>query len=391
MAANPNYRHGESKNGGIVFSPYKNLDAAVQALKTSEVDIVDDITVAQYNALKGVDGVTTIAGFGKAASNIAINPGAQDIDGKPLGDGNPVLQDKAVRQAIVRAIGNETLREKIVEGKAQPGTGVIPPLYPKFHWGESPEELPLSYDPAAANKLLDDAGYEKNAEGTRLDKAGELISLRILGRSSGANSQRIADFIGPWLKEIGIDTTVEMMSDAQVNDDSTLGRYDMYFTGWGVSPDPDYQLSINRCSSRPNADGTGETSESNWCDPEFDKLFEQQHSETDPEKRAEIVVEMQKIKYDAAVSSAMYYADRLQAYRSDRFTNVKLQPAEGGVLVRQNGPWGVYNLEPVANAESSVEGGGSATWWIVGGVALVVVVGAVVFANRRKARSDDQE
>jgi peptide/nickel transport system substrate-binding protein len=390
MKANPNYRHGESKNGGIVFIPYKNMDAAIQALKTSEVDIVDDMTIAQFDSLKGVEGVTTINGLGKAASNIAINPGAKDIEGKPMGDGNPVLQDLVVRQAIVRAIDNETLREKIRQGKAEPGTGVVPPIYSDFHWSESPKDLPLAYDPVAANKLLDDAGYKKGADGIRLDKSGKPIELRILGRSSNATHQQIADYLGPWLEEIGIATNVSMKSDAQVNDDSTLGLYDMFFTGWSVGPDPDFQLSINLCSSRPNADGTGATTESNWCDPEFDKLYAQQHSELDPKKRAETVIEMQKIKYNAAVSNAMYYPDRLQAYRSDRFTNVKLQPAEGGVLVRQNGPWGVYELEPVSGADAA-EGGSSATWWIVGGVVAVVVVGGFVIANRRKASADDQE
>lgn len=394
MKSNPNYRHGESKNDGIVFIPYKNMDAAVQALKTSEVDIVDDITIAQFDSLEGVEGVTTINGLGKAASNIAINPGAKDIEGKPMGDGNPVLQDLVVRQAIVRAIDNETLREKIRQGKAEPGTGIVPPIYSQFHWNEAPEDLPLSYDPVAANKLLDDAGYAKDAAGMRLDKAGKPIELRILGRSSNATHQQIADYLGPWLEEIGIATTVAMKSDAQVNDDSTLGLYDMFFTGWGMGPDPDFQLSINLCSSRPNADGTGATTESNWCDPAFDKLYTQQHSELDAAKRAEIVVEMQKMKHEAAVSNNMYFPDRLQAYRSDRFTNVKLQPTEGGVLVRQNGPWGVYNLEPVAAAEGSSDGssgGSSATWWIVGGVAAVVVVGGIVIVNRRKARADDQE
>lgn len=390
MKANPNYRHGESKNGGVVFAPYKNLDAAVQALKTSEVDIVDDITIAQYDALEGLEGITTIAGLGKAPSNIAINPGAQDISGKPLGDGNPVLQDLAVRQAIVRSIDNETLREKVRQGKAKPGTGLVPPLYSSYHWDVVPADLPLAYDPAAANKLLDDAGYKKGSDGIRLDKAGKPIELRILGRSSNATHQQIADYLGPWLKDIGIATKTSMLSDAQVNDDSTLGRYDMYFTGWSMSPDPDYQLSINRCSSRPNADGTGETSETNWCDPAYDKLYDAQHSETDPAKRAEMVVEMQEIKYNAAVSNAMYYPDRLQAYRSDRFTNVKLQPAADGVLVRQNGPWGVYNLEPIMEVEDAA-GGGSASWWIVGGVAAVAVVGVIIFVNRRKVNADDQE
>lgn len=396
MVSNPNYRHGQAKIDDLIFVPYKNADAAVQALKSGEVDLVDDMTVAQFKSLQNVEGVSAISGTGKGFSAMAINPGAKDIDGNDLGNGNPVLQDTVVRQAIVRAIDNETMRKRVLEGLAVPGTGTVPPLYPRFFWKVDPVDLPLAYDPEAANKLLDDAGYEKGADGVRLDKSGNPISLRLMGRSSSSAHQQNADFVVPWLKEIGIDVKVNMLSDSQVNDESVLGNYDMYFTGWNVGPDPDFILSINLCSSRPNADGTGATSESNWCDPEFDELYAQQRSETDEAKRADIILEMQKIKYNAAVNNIMYYADRFQAYRSDRFTGAQMQPADGGVLMRQNGPWGVYSLTPVEGAASGGSGdvaasGGSATWWVVGGIAAVVVIGSGIVLSRRRSQADDRE
>ncbi|MHC9043922.1 ABC transporter substrate-binding protein [Microbacterium saperdae] len=392
MKANPHYRHGEAKIDSLVWVPYKSSDAAVQALKTGEVDLVDGLTIAQFDSLDGVDGITTISAKGNSFSALAINPGAKDIDGNDLGDGNPVLQDKVVRQAIVRAIDNETLRAKILQGLGDPGTGTVPPRYPTFHWNIAPEELPLAYDPDEANRMLDEAGYERGADGVRLDKSGNPIDLRIMGRSSSSNSQQAADFIGPWLEEIGIKTTVSMLSDAQVNDESVLGRYDMYFTGWGMGPDPDFMMSINLCSSRPDADGSGATSESNWCDPAFDELYAQQHSETDPEKRAALILEMQQLKYDAAVNNVMFFDARFQAYRSDRFTDAQLQPAEGGVLLRQNGPWGVYSLTPVAGTgDETAADGGAAGWWIAGGIGAVILLGGGILLSRRRSQAGDRE
>lgn len=394
MTANPHYRHGAAKIDSLVWVPYKSSDAAVQALKTGEVDLVDGLTIAQFDSLEGAEGITTISAKGNSFSALAINPGAKDIDGNDLGDGNPVLHDKVVRQAIVRAIDNETLRAKILQGLGDPGTGTVPPRYPTFHWNIAPEDLPLAYDPDEANRMLDEAGYARGADGVRLDKSGNPIELRIMGRSSSSNSQQAADFIGPWLEEIGITTTVSMLSDAQVNDESVLGRYDMYFTGWGMGPDPDFMMSINLCSSRPNADGSGATSESNWCDPAFDELYAQQHSETDPEKRAALILEMQQLKYDAAVNNVMFFDARFQAYRSDRFTDAQLQPAEGGVLLRQNGPWGVYSLTPVAAAgteDGAAADGGATGWWIAGGIAAAALVGGGIVLSRRRAQAGDRE
>lgn len=392
MRANPNYRHGEAKITHLAWVPYKNTDAAVQALKTGEIDMMRDLTSAQFASLEGVDGITAIYAKGNSFSALAINPGAKDIDGNDLGDGNPVLRDKVVRQAIVRAIDNETLREKVQQGHGEPGTGTVPPVYPAFHWAIAPEDLPLAYDPEAANEMLDEAGYERGPDGIRLDQSGKPISLRIMGRSSSASHQQTADFIGPWLQEIGIETTVTMLSDAQVNDESVLGRYDMYFTGWSVGPDPDFMMSINLCGSRPNADGSGATSESNWCDPEFDRLYARQHSETDPLKRAEILLEMQQLKYDAAVNNIMYFDPKFQAYRSDRFTGAQLQPSDGGVLLRQNGPWGVYSLTPVEGAAPQGDAAnGPGTWWILGGIAAVALVGGGIALSRRRSRADSRE
>ena len=51
----------------------------------------------------------------------------------------------------------------------------------------------------------------------------------------------MAEYIVPWLKDIGIAVDVQTRASSnQVNDDSTLGKYDLYFTGWGVDPDPDF-------------------------------------------------------------------------------------------------------------------------------------------------------
>src|SRR5690606_29901301 len=177
------------------------------------------------------------------------------------------------------------------------------------------------------------------------------------------------------------------------NDDSTLGNYDLYFTGWGIGPDPDFQLSINQCSSRPNADGSGSTSENNWCDPEFDKLYKAQHTELDPAKRAELVKQAFSMIHDAAVNMVIWYADSLEAYRSDRFTGFVRQPEGEGPITGQNAYWGLYSAEAVDAAEGNGEAtggmpreGGVPGWAIGAGVAAVIVIagGAVLLVLRKR-------
>jgi peptide/nickel transport system substrate-binding protein len=85
--------------------------------------------------------------------------------------------------------------------------------------------------------------------------------------------------------------------------------------GWGSDPDPNLLLGVHTTAEIPN--GYNETGYSN---PEYDALFDQQSVELDPEKRREIVWQMQQIAFDDVVYIIPYYEQAVQAFRTDRFT-----------------------------------------------------------------------
>ena len=128
--------------------------------------------------------------------------------------------------------------------------------------------------------------------------------------------------------------------------------------------DPDYQLGINTCDALPTkTDGSGATSMDYWCDPEFDRLFAQQHAELDPPKRQEIVKQMQAIHYDAAPSIDFWYPESLEAFRSDKFTGLTKMPQDGGVLTGQSGYWALLDAKPVGadGGDAAGDSGGLGT------------------------------
>ncbi|WP_394941713.1 ABC transporter substrate-binding protein [Psychromicrobium sp. YIM B11713] len=390
MKANPYFWKGKAKVDGIIWAPYQNSDAAVQALKNGEIDVVGRLTPAQFESLKGQAGITTNAGQGRRYNAIGINLGTKSKDGKLLGDGNPALQDVNLRRAIVMAMDNKTLLEKVLQGLGTQGTGEVPAAYSLYHWDINPADLPLKFDPDAANKLLDENGYTKGADGIRRDKTGKPLKLRLLGRNTDPTHQQIADYLKPWLKNIGIDVVTTMKSNAQVNDDSGKGNFDLYFTGWGIGPDPDYQLSINQCSSLPDSDGSNNTTENGLCDPKFDELYKQQHAELDQAKRSDLVKQAQQLIYNAAVNNVLYYANSLEAYRSDKFQPFTTQPSKGGVITEQNGPWGYYSATPI-NSASASDAGFNWAWVIIPVVVVVLALIAFLLFRRRSTTADDRE
>lgn len=394
MKANPNYRHGAPAIGTINWATFRNTDAGVQALRSGEVDLISGVTAAQYETLQNESNIEALAAEGRGFRGLQINPGATDINGEPMGDGNEALKDVKVRQAIVHALDRDTLNERVLSGYGTVGTGLIPPQYPKTFVEPGTEGL-LEFDLDRAKELLDEAGYTEGPDGVRQDADGNPLELR-LESYDHASAQQTLDFIASWLDEIGVSTTTSINSMAQYNDDTVMGTYDLYVSGWTVRPDADYLFAMNTCDSRPNADGSGATSLANTCNEEFDELYAQQTVETDPEARAELLKQMQLVAEQDAVFPVFFYPQVFQAYRSDRFDNFVRQPAENGSILGQNGAWSLASARPAGSessqGEQNQEEGNNSTWiWIVGGLAvLAAIVAAIVLSRKRSTATADE-
>jgi peptide/nickel transport system substrate-binding protein len=390
LKANKDYWRGAPKIDALDFVYYKNVDAEVQALKKGEIDLMSRLVPAQFDSLKGESAIQLNNGKGRRFNELLINPGATDNTGKPIGDGNPALKDITLRQAIAQAIDSKTIVDKVWGGYAVEAGGYIPVGFAEFHWAP-PAGKKRTFDLAAANKALDDAGYVKGGDGVRLDKQGKPLKLRLLGHAETNLDEQGSKFIAGWLKEIGIPLEVQLVSDQKVNDGTTAAQFDLAFSGWSANPDPDYVLSLQTCANRPTAQGTGATPDSFLCDPEYDALYAQQLAEVDRGKRVEIVKKMQEVLHDRASLVILGYDNPLEAYRKDRFASFQSQPAGGGVIMNQQGYWGYYSATP-ADAKTAAEGGNTGLIiGIVGGAAVLLLGGVLVLARGRRKTADDRE
>lgn len=393
--ANKNYwRRQQPKIDELDFVHFNNAESAVQALLKGSVDLIDQgvkLTPAQFDKLKSSDNIQVNKAKGRRTVDLLLNPGATTNEDKPIGDGNPVLKDQRVRDAIADSLDLKTIVKRAYGGYAQPGDGIIvPPVFDKYHWSP-PQGVRHTFDLAAANNELAKAGYRRGPNGMRLDHSGKPIKLRMLGRADRPADPIEADLIKGWLAKIGVGVQVSMVGSNRLNDATTAGNYDLALSGWGANPDPDYVLATETCERRPDASGNGGTSAANWCDPAYDKLYAKQLSTLDTGKRAKVVKQLQAVAYKAAPAVTLAYPNALEAYRSDRFQSFQLQPDPGGVITEQNGYWGLYKATPAADPSS----GGGNTGLVVGIVIAVIVVvgggGLYLFSRRRKATAEDRE
>lgn len=395
LKANDNFYGGRPTVDELVFKIYKTEDALGQALKKGEIDFAEGLGANVLKSLEGTEGITTVKAVYSGFDEIAFNTGAALDDGTPIGDGNPLLKDVKLRQALQYAVDRQALVDRVLGGGGTPGDMIIPPLYANLHLTPA---NPYTYDPEKAKQLLDAAGYAIGPDGVRADASGNKLSFRLLARSESPTSQKSVEFVKQWFAAVGVETEVKVVSEDALTEIIGQGNFDMFEWGWVVEPDPNYQLSTFTCANRSYKDGDSifaNLSDSFYCNPAYDALYAQQAVETDSTKRTDLVKQMQQLLYDDAPYLVTFYYDNYEAYRSDRFTGFVPQPDPDGSLLFQYGTWSYENIKPVTTVEQGPITDGSSTsssgpnWLLIGGLALLVLIAAGVGVALRRGRNRD--
>ncbi|HEY3869345.1 MAG TPA: ABC transporter substrate-binding protein [Actinocrinis sp.] len=386
--ANKDFVLGAPKYDHLIEIYYSNTDAAVAAVRSDQLDYINGLDPIQYKSAQSSKKVSTAQSEGNGWYAVELNPGAKTRSGKTIGTGNPALQDPTVRRAISLAIDKQTLVNKVLDGEGQPGAGYLPPAFSQWYWTPPAGEA-QNYDPAQANKLLDQAGYTMGPNGVRINpKTGQPIDLRLGIHANDPSDGSIAPYLVSWLKAIGIQVTVQPMSMTALNSDLGKGDWDMLMDAWTGAPDPTYLLGIQTCSVLPMDDGTGGNTDSFFCNAQYDSLFSKQSTLFDTAQRAGVVDQMQQILYDADVDLVLYYYTvNIASSANVAGLDTGTRNAHG-LYPAQNSFWSYLKAAPPNDPGSS---SGEVGLW-AGLAALVIIVGAGwFFLVRRRSGADDRE
>ncbi|MGW5233466.1 ABC transporter substrate-binding protein [Streptomyces nodosus] len=391
LKPNKSFWRGAPKFDELVFRYYKDQDAAVAALRKGEVSFVagsPSLTPAQAASLKGEKNIHVNEGPGRRFYALAVNPGARARNGTKFGDGDPSLRDERVRHALFMAVDRGAVVDKVFQGHAVEGRGYVPPRYSSYFWQPSADQE-LAYDPAKAARLLDQAGYRKNADGKRTGKDGKPLDYRVLCHATDPNDKAVGQYLKEWWGKLGIGVRLDCLDN--VTDPWLAGKYDLAFDGWSVSPDPESVLSLHTCAELPATPKDTGGTDNFICDKTYDELYARQLAEYDPGKRADLVKQMESRLYDLGYMNVMAYPNAVEAYRTDQIASLTTMPEKAGNIYGQDGYWGWWSAVPAKSAGSS--GGSSSTGIVVGIVAgVVVLVAAGVFLGmRRRAGAEDRE
>jgi peptide/nickel transport system substrate-binding protein len=384
LVQNPNWFGKKPAMDQLIFRTFETAEAQYNALKAGDLDAVDDVPGKIFAKVMAGDepNITGIAGNQGSFSELAMNSGCPT----GIGDGHVALKDPNVRRAINWSLDRQLMVDKVLNGFGKPAVGISASANPAFDYQVEADQT-YSYDPAKAMALLDEAGWiDTNGDGVR-DKDGVELKLRYFDRSVGGAADT-TPFITGFLKDVGIATDVKTFDEDSLAAIQSKSEFDLYTWGWSPYADPDNILSNFTSSAVPTDPAVGGYNDGNWCNAEYDALYEQQNVELDPVKRADLIQQMHKIFVNDGPYAVLFKYDNLQAFRSDRWQNFERQPAEVGPIMFTQTSSAYLNLEPVSGDSG---GGGGTNTIVVIGIALVAA--GVVFTlvrSRRKKSADDR-
>ena len=325
MSANQNYRDpAKPAFATLTFKGGGDATAAGRAvMETGEFDYAWNLqlapeVIAQMEA--GGKG-TPVAGFGPLVERIMVNNTNPDpslgADERSVVRPNPKTADLAVRKAMSMAIDRPLLVE-IGYGQAGKLTCNLVPA-PAIY--ASDNTSCLTQDIAGANKLLDDAGWTKGADGIR-SKDGVRLSFSYQ-TSTNAVRQDFQALIKQWWGEVGIDAELRNLNASvffggDPGSPDTFQKFyadvEMYANTFNGT-DPQSYLGNYLCDDTPSPATQWQGGNiSRFCDPAYDALHKKLTETAGIDARAEIARQLNDMIIESGSVIPLVHRGRLSAH-----------------------------------------------------------------------------
>ncbi len=281
LERNPDYWEADRPHLDTVIIRYiPDAVTRLAAFEAGEIDVgySTPVPIGELARFKGspdfklsTDGYALGGGLNQIFFNLRFEP----------------FQKLEVRQAVAHAIDIDAFIVKVWQGYAVPSPTAIVPSMTQFH---DDSLKPYAYDKALAEKLLDEAGYPRGADGTRFVvrfTANPFMSQVIDG----------ANFVRSALAEIGIRAEIALYDHpTYIKKLYTEGAFDLdiQVLANGYDPTDGIQRGYHSSSIK---EGLAWSNHSHYSNPAVDRIFDEAAFEVDPQKRRALYVELQQILY----------------------------------------------------------------------------------------------
>lgn len=294
----------------VVLTPIPEGPTRVAALLAGDVDFIAPVPPSDLARIEADPNVDLITMSGTRIITLQLNQERVEA-----------FQDPRVRNAIVYAINNVGIVDRIMEGFGTPAAQMSPAGYLGYN-----EALTPRYDVARARELMAEAGYADGFTVTMMCPNNRYV-----------NDFKICEASVAMLAQINITVELTTMPKAQYWPQFDERGADIMMIGWH-SDTEDSANFYEFLAMTPDAEtGRGQYNSGNYSNAEVDALTVASLTETDDAARAATLQNIEQILYDDAAFVPLHWQDLAWAARSgvhaDRIVNVLNFPYFGDLVV----------------------------------------------------------
>ncbi|HEV8676777.1 MAG TPA: ABC transporter substrate-binding protein [Methylomirabilota bacterium] len=286
LVAYDRYFGGRPRLDAIVFRVVADVEQQLAQLQTGQLDLM----ILEPHQVAAVQRIANIQILDAPQVNYTLVGFNHKVE--PFGD-------RRVRQALTYAVDRKAMLDRIYLGKGRLATGPINPL---VAWAYTDQVDQYPYDPARAQRLLDEAGWTKGADGIRR-KGGQPLKFTLDFDRGNPVREQTAVVAQKYWKDVGADVELRVNEfNAMLSRIRTRPNPLQAWVLWYITP-PEADLLAYYHSQ-------GTLNEFGYANPELDQLFEKGRATFDPRERARLYQQAQRvIAADAPILFIVYPAE----------------------------------------------------------------------------------
>jgi len=314
LEANPDYFFGPPLVDTLIMPVVRDSQAAFAGLQTGELDFVTrNLPAPLVPRMQENDEIEVITGSRMQSLYLMFNTR------------KPILSNPTVRKAMSMALDLEAIVNIVEGGLGRPGNDTW--THPDSPWAH-PSGGHI-FDVAAANAMLDEAGYAMDGD-TRRSPEGARLEFTLLVNAAAPPQIRSGELVAEQLSAIGVDVTVEPLDAPAITAARRPGpdgppTVEMFIAVFEshAHADPDHLFFFFHTPGR----GVGGIF-SGYSNPEFDAVLDSALGVSVPEKQ-ELISQAQEIFAAEAPAVVLYYPDGRWGYRPSAYDGWISDPGHG--------------------------------------------------------------
>ena len=294
LARNEHYNGDDKSHWATVtirFIP--NAATRLAALLAGDVQAIENIPTPDLARLRGDPNFQVLT---KTSARIMFlfadwrdkSLFVTDKAGNPLAK-NP-LQDVRVRRALSMAINRDALRDRVMEGLAEPSEALVP----MGMSGHNANLKTVRFDPEGAKKLLAEAGYPNG------------FGLTVHGPNNRfVNDEKVTQAIAQMFTRVGVESKVQSLPMAVYAPRGGKFEFSVSFIGWGGVEASSGLRGLVACENA--AKGLGVVNWSKYCNPKLDALLGKALSTMDDTARDKLLQEAATLVSEDVALIPLYF------------------------------------------------------------------------------------